>query len=785
LITLRLINWFIDKIGLRTLLALLLLFVALGTMIWTLAGIVRGLGLELLLFTVFWGALLGWGLAAWRPIPGWLAGFLALILGVEAIVVRVGQLGGILLALGQHLISLAWQIWRWPLDGQPDPSPLGPAWLELEAGLSTLLARGLAWTTALANGEPAFDPVTTTLIWSLVLWGISVWAGWGIRRLEQPLAALAPTGALLATTLAYSSSQPANLLLLLGSTLLLMGLIGYQARRRRWLAAGLDCADTIQLDLAFVVIPIAAMLLLAAGIVPSISVQQMTKLARQLLGDQTAQAAPMAGSLGLRPGPNQSEALHPFRAPGLPRSHLLGSGPELSEQVALVIDTGPEPGGAVNSAAGRPAARYYWRSITYDSYNGWGWFTSPTEQFEYEAGEAAISAKSATRHLLRQNVQIVSNQGGLLYAAGDVVAANHPYSIDWRGPGDPFAALVGTTSYQVDSLIPATGEAELRTAGSDYPDWIRRRFLHLPDSVPERVLVLARDLTATAPTPYDRARAIEAYLRTFPYTLDLPQPPTNQDMVDYFLFDLQQGYCDYYATSMVVLARAAGLPARLAIGYASGTYYPEQAQYVVTEADAHSWVEIYFPEYGWIDFEPTAAQPVTDRSGQVPRPEPPTDALSLPADTPLQALESRFSWWLLLSGGLALLAAGGMSWLLVDGWRLRRLAPAAAVVTVYERLYRYAHWLAVPLWPGDTPYEFAVTLAKYIDTLAQGKRWQAVLAPIKPEVQRLTKLYIETAYSEHPPNEADRRQAIQIWQRLRQRLWLAWVTTLNFHINRR
>ena len=82
-------------------------------------------------------------------------------------------------------------------------------------------------------------------------------------------------------------------------------------------------------------------------------------------------------------------------------------------------------------------------------------------------------------------------------------------------------------------------------------------------------------------------------------------------MVDYFLFDLRQGYCDYYASAMIVFARSRGLPARLAVGYASGEYDPVSDQFLVTEADAHSWPEIYFPEYGWIPFEPTAAQPRT------------------------------------------------------------------------------------------------------------------------------------------------------------------------------
>ena len=81
-------------------------------------------------------------------------------------------------------------------------------------------------------------------------------------------------------------------------------------------------------------------------------------------------------------------------------------------------------------------------------------------------------------------------------------------------------------------------------------------------------------------------------------------------MVDYFLFDLKEGYCDYYATSMAILARAAGLPSRLVVGYASGDYDPANNRYVVTEADAHSWVEIYFTGRGWVEFEPTASLPL-------------------------------------------------------------------------------------------------------------------------------------------------------------------------------
>jgi transglutaminase-like putative cysteine protease len=119
-------------------------------------------------------------------------------------------------------------------------------------------------------------------------------------------------------------------------------------------------------------------------------------------------------------------------------------------------------------------------------------------------------------------------------------------------------------------------------------------------------------LTSAEPTPYDRARAIEQYLRTFPYSLDVPHPPPDQDLVDYFLNDLRKGYCDYYASAMVVLARAAGIPARLAIGYANGTYDLNSRRFLVTEADAHSWVEVFFPNIGWVAFEPTAGRPALE-----------------------------------------------------------------------------------------------------------------------------------------------------------------------------
>jgi hypothetical protein len=181
---------------------------------------------------------------------------------------------------------------------------------------------------------------------------------------------------------------------------------------------------------------------------------------------------------------------------------------------------------------------------------------------------------------------------------------------------DLLGAISSAESYTAMSLEVVPSQDALRSSTDPYPPSITK-FLKLPDSVPERVLTLARELTANAITPYDRAQAIETYLRTnYPYTLDVPSPPNGRDVADYFLFDLKKGYCDYYATAMVVLARAAGLPARLVVGYAGGTYDSSNAQYTVTEANAHSWVEIFYTDIGWVEFEPTAGLPAIDRQNE-------------------------------------------------------------------------------------------------------------------------------------------------------------------------
>ena len=262
-------------------------------------------------------------------------------------------------------------------------------------------------------------------------------------------------------------------------------------------------------------------------------------------------------------------------------------------------------------------ASYYWKSVTYDVYTGHGWATSATQEARVSTGQKLFRSLPGQTQTLHQSFQLVQPADGQIYAAGSLMRLDRPSTAAWRTPGeDLFGVSAEGINYQLDSAWPVYSIEDLRGDAQTLPDDVRGRYLQLPDGIPTEVLALARDLTASQATEYDQAKAIEAYLRTLPYSLDVPQPPVSGDIVDVFLFQLKTGYCDYYASAMVVLARAVGIPARIAVGYATGEATqvgPGRISYLVTAAEAHTWVEIYFAGVGWVPFEPTAGRPPLDQ----------------------------------------------------------------------------------------------------------------------------------------------------------------------------
>jgi hypothetical protein len=140
----------------------------------------------------------------------------------------------------------------------------------------------------------------------------------------------------------------------------------------------------------------------------------------------------------------------------------------------------------------------------------------------------------------------------------------------------------------------------------DYADSVYEHFTTLPESLPSRVYDLARELTEDCATDYQRVKAIEDYLVTFPYTLTPQALSTGADFVDHFLFEGKEGYCTYYASAMAVMARCLGIPSRYSEGYVLPAVRDEDGLFTVTNQQAHAWAEVYLEGYGWLALEPTA-----------------------------------------------------------------------------------------------------------------------------------------------------------------------------------
>ncbi len=284
-------------------------------------------------------------------------------------------------------------------------------------------------------------------------------------------------------------------------------------------------------------------------------------------------------------------------------------------------------------------------------------------------------------------------------------------------------------------------------------------------------------------SPYDAAEALQGYLRTnTTYKEIIPNPPPNVNLVDYFLFESKEGYCDYFASAMAVLLRTQGIPSRTARGYATGDYDNEIGAYVVPVASAHTWIEVYFPQYGWQRFEPTAADYTT-----VPlRPENPPQASDsnsagasgmdnrpdinrgdlgeedadfvpgpvLPAGA--AGLSPGLRWTLFMVAALVL--AAFTAWAVVNlriGYRLGRLSPVAAT---FERMCRWAGLsrLAAPGQP--TPSETASFLGE-------------TLPKRQSEIGLIAASYVRERFSQHrlfPQEVVNVRQA---WKDLRWPLW--------------
>jgi transglutaminase-like putative cysteine protease len=249
----------------------------------------------------------------------------------------------------------------------------------------------------------------------------------------------------------------------------------------------------------------------------------------------------------------------------------------------------------------RAEAPAYWRLTAYDTYLQDGWRRSGRPP----AWEPDPSSTSRT--LLSQEVT-------LRIPAVVLPAAWRPVGVSSASEADPaFGAETGVVlngtaapneTFVVTSLRPETDPAVLDAAGDDYPNGLEERYTALPESVPDRVFSRTDDVTADADTPYETALAVEQWLRSN-YEFRMNRSAVTNDTAAEVLFEREAAHSSTLATTMTVMLRAEGVPARYVKGYTPGVPNGTNDTYVVRSVHQHSWVEVYFPETGWVPFDPT------------------------------------------------------------------------------------------------------------------------------------------------------------------------------------
>lgn len=699
-----------NRISLTLIILLFLIYVIMYTVVLGVELVIRGTSVEVLHLMIVLGIGVGWLLAR-SQIKFWPVLFISLISGFVLTAVHIGGLDA---AVSELIYAGAGYLWRWMTSGDVgDPSRLNFVLSVIQSRFRDVVFNIAIWVKDIQAGFAVYNQISTLLTWGFLLWLLSCWIAWITRKRNLPIWGIIPAGSLLAILMTYTLENRILLVILLGAGLILIGLVNQEVQQRYWRTKKIKGAENVKERLALVIVGISLSTMVFAGLMPSIRVRAISDpFENWIYGDQDAGEGGVES--GIEIGSFNTDLYSVARFAGLPRQKLIGSGPELAKRVVMLVSFPT----TTFVKTELPNAARYWRSYSYDQYTGIGWQSSPTIEIEYKPGQEINQIESDHFDIITQEIRLSNSLRGTLYSAGPPVTVDQDVLASWRlvseddltdtnqtaSVNDLFGITNDHILYQVRSLVPSSNDADLRLAIEDIPDWITARYLGLPETVPDRVLDLAREIVANQPTAYDQAKAIETFLRSYPYTLELPSPPVDRDLADYFLFDLQTGYCDYYATSMVVLARAIGLPSRVVVGYVGGQYDEENNHYLVTEADAHTWVEIYFGVYGWIPFEPTAAQSLIDE-----------DELILPLppelEQPPQILENAFKTevpgWELGIGGLILVVMGIWIGNQVDWNRIKKLDPDSLILVIYQRLYRYGRWLGLGHQKSDTLYEFA------------------------------------------------------------------------------
>ncbi len=699
-------------------------------------------------------------------------------------------------------------------------------------GVVAVVERTTVWIRDAVSGGINQDTLVFTLLVATLFWFLGYNAVWHVFRLDRMWRVIIPPGfILLANTVFYAGNASLDfyIIVFMFMALLLIVRSNLDAREWDWYVNGIRVPRQVRAQVMRIGAILAAVVLLVAWIVPSGDLQGRLDSFQQFL--QSEPIAQFSETLNRLFSPIDTQG--PATADYYGGDTLnLGGAIRLGDQVIF----------QVNAPNNR---RYYWRSRTFDVYQGGTWVTLANRRYSDEQEPMTVGTNAETigaaREAVTQEFTIGLNASRLIYAAPQPVEINLAGRIDMRYVDvvetamnvsviRPIQVLGRGDRYTAVSMVSVATANDLRNTGRDYPTWVTEIYLIVSDTTTERTRQLAQQIVtdAGATTVYDQARAIERWLRAnIDYNELIPAPPPGRDAVDWVLFDQQEGYCVYYATAMVMMLRHLGIPARMVAGFAQGEWDAQQGQFVVRERDAHTWVEVYFPGYGWIEFEPTSAQQPLTREGdedeaqfqpQPPQPtstplpsptptitptapptqpndqsQPPPPPTITPTFTPTATVtpvivvtqppplqpepEQNFLSFLLPAFGLAFLALMLIVLLVVIGalvywwWEWRGMGGLSPVARAYARLERYIGLIGIQTNDKQTPDEKRKFIVRR-------------LPPAERPVTAITRMYTVEKYGQgsrnnHPAGIEQRAQAADnAWPDARGHILRRWLQRL-------
>lgn len=445
----------------------------------------------------------------------------------------------------------------------------------------------------------------------------------------------------------------------------------------------------------------------------------------------------------------------------------------------------------------------YLEGFTFDTFDGHTW----TAQMDgpgqaYGANDPLLLDNSyAPYHQLVTSITMLQPPGGTrsyIFAPTQPVNFTVPIILFTSNGGNFAVAWTKSTSfhtgehYQVTSAVSTATPADLSAIplpGTDKGFWqndpnyqvLQQEYLQKPGDLSPEVLATARAWTQGANNMYDAVIDLQNHFNNtadFIYSVTNPAIPANIDAVTWLLHT-HQGYCTHYATAMVMMARLLGIPARLVNGFSQGHYDLQQRSWIVDGSDAHSWVQIYFPNFGWINFDPTpgfslartrtpstvppsgttktpiSSNPtVTTGKPRTRPPSPPTT--SQKHGVPSTSTQNDTGQSLFLTTSLLiLLSALILLGFAVTRYRNRHISPLTPVASVYARLCHVAALLGSPPALWQTPYEYTFTLSRRFP--------QASVA-----LRRLADLFVRERWATPQHAVIEEKQELQqLWLRLR------------------